>query len=436
MVEQIRRFPGAEVTIIDNASTYAPLLKWYDELQRGGDVKVIRLLENLGKFAPWKCGAVDAAKSEYYVVTDPDLDLSGVPADALEVLRAGMERYEVSKAGLSLAIDDLPEDGIVGPEARHWESQWWKNSVDDRFFNAAIDTTFAMYKRSRGAGAQIRAKPPYTARHLPWYLTPATMTPEYRYYLSEASNVSDWGERMKLIQRDRDEVLAGRYVTFTFDDGDVETAMDVHRIMQPDHATFYIVPGWLGAAPMAHTMDDCNKAAKHGGDWDWRSISYWGHDVGSHTMSHCRADAAGAQAEYAESLEYIKRFGVGPWSLSFPFHMKGPVDAPYDSIRCGNSVRFNGLDTPLRELGSWTIYPDKFDEIVRQLRDLNPPDCHTIFCLHGLNGRLCHPSWDADQFMKLVDVCRALGYKIRSMAEMSRIRRSACLRAGTLWRMP
>lgn len=425
MVRWLSQILDCRVFILDNASTAPDLLAWYDEIAANKPIglEVVRLKDNLGKFAPWKSGLVDSLPGEFYVVTDPDLDLSGIPLDVLDVLKAGMLKHNASKAGLSLRLDDLPEDSLVGQEAAHWEAQWWKDKADDQFFNAAIDTTFAMYRKSKTDGGHIRSAPPYMARHLPWYLNESNMTEEYRYYLSTASSVSDWGNKMKRVHRDRTEPLKGRYVTFTFDDGDVQTAMQANQIMEPDHATFYLVTGWLdGSVPIT---DAYNVGVNHGTDRDWRALAYWGHDIGSHSHGHGLPPEESRIDGYQRSLNYIKRFGVGPFSLSMPYHAKGAVAAPYDSIRCGNSIRFNPLNWPLREVGSWTIYPEKFDEIVKQLRDVNPADCWTVFCLHGLDGRLCVPSWARNDFMRLLDTVRVLGYKVRSMAEMAVARQKA-----------
>lgn len=49
MVEDLFRLNGnSNITIIDNASTYPPLLDWYDEFKK--DISIIRNPTNLG---PW-----------------------------------------------------------------------------------------------------------------------------------------------------------------------------------------------------------------------------------------------------------------------------------------------------------------------------------------------------------------------------------------------
>jgi hypothetical protein len=130
--------------------------------------------------------------ADYYVVTDSDLDLSGIPLDVLDVLRAGLERYpQVHKAGLSLEINDVPADTLN----LDWERSLWTRRIDDLWFDALVDTTFAMYRRGAGwAGNGMRSDRPYTARHVPWY---RKMDEEERYYMDHAdirwaSHVSFW----------------------------------------------------------------------------------------------------------------------------------------------------------------------------------------------------------------------------------------------------
>ena len=195
MVEQLRNFPGIRPVIVDNASSYPPLLDYLARV----DVDVIRLPEHLGKHAPWLSGLVP--HDGWYAATDPDLDLSGCPTDLFVVMREVLEAHPWAiKAGTSLAIDDLPasawRDDVIT-----WENQFWQDRVDDRCFNAPIDTTLAVYRPGRAfdpanwLGPAIRLDRPYTARHLPWYAT--TPTAEDRYYAAHLiSTTPHWSRRV------------------------------------------------------------------------------------------------------------------------------------------------------------------------------------------------------------------------------------------------
>ncbi len=206
MVDYVRKLPEAHIVIIDNASTYPPLLRWYES--NPDNVQIIKLEKNTGPYAPWAIAPALMA-SNYYVVTDSDLDLSCVPVDVLEKLKSGLERFPAaSKAGLSLEINDIPEKSPCHSRVQQWESNYWNTRASDDFFWAKIDTTFAMYRPgSNFAGIHnaLRADRPYTARHLPWYLTPDTVTTEDVYVRDHAVHGRGWSTVSPLIPDPKDE---------------------------------------------------------------------------------------------------------------------------------------------------------------------------------------------------------------------------------------
>ena len=83
---------GHDVYIVDNNSTYKPLLDWYNQQK---DIKIIKLGINGGHKAPWVHGIIDT--SDYYVVTDSDLDISTVPNNWDEILISGIKEFNVEK---------------------------------------------------------------------------------------------------------------------------------------------------------------------------------------------------------------------------------------------------------------------------------------------------------------------------------------------------
>ena len=184
---------GCEVILVDNASTYPPLLEWYESCP----YKVYRLKENRGHMAVWSSGIVNEYPDQYYVVTDPDLDLSGVPRDYLDVLMKGLlGNSEVTKVGLSLMIDDLPTNTFTA-QILEKEGKYWQAIRDlYGFYVAGVDTTFAVYDRERGLNERfywaLRSPEPYVARHLPWYLTRENLTIEELFYLVRATDVSSF----------------------------------------------------------------------------------------------------------------------------------------------------------------------------------------------------------------------------------------------------
>ena len=197
MVAILQKWEGiGPIVIIDNDSTYPPLMEWY-RTQRAA--RVVCLPYNMGHAAPFTLQIAYHAMWRYYVVTDPDLDISRVPGDCLAVLARGLRANpDVVCAGLSLRVDDIPEDCIFD-RGHIWREESPNRAAPlvDGFRSAGIDTTFAMYDNWRDgkhdwnvAKPCIRSDPPYMARHLPWYLTPDTMTDEARYYFDRADSKS------------------------------------------------------------------------------------------------------------------------------------------------------------------------------------------------------------------------------------------------------
>lgn len=204
LVDQVTQLDNAQPVVIDNCSTYEPLLDWYES----NPCDVVRLRENIGHHAPWLSGVISGDRATQYVVTDCDLDLAGVPVELLSVLASAFDwrvRTPV-KSGVALRIDDLPhwQSGVVT-----WESRWWKYPVshDRRFYWAAIDTTFAMYKSTSPhhecmnvvGSTAVRLGGEYQARHVPWYLDCENLDDENRNYFETASASNSWKPRGKSL---------------------------------------------------------------------------------------------------------------------------------------------------------------------------------------------------------------------------------------------
>lgn len=197
LADQVVKLRRAFPVIIDNNSDWEPLLEWYQDCP----YEVIRLRDNLGHHAPWLSGTVKVDNARLYVVTDCDLDIEGVPEDVLEVLERPFlwQKNGIVKSGLGLRIDDIPE---WQTEVRNWESQFWRRRIsgDPLFYDAMIDTTFAMYQQSTPPAAAMRVRPgnavrtgePYVARHMPWYLDGDDLDAENVHYFETAGRSNSW----------------------------------------------------------------------------------------------------------------------------------------------------------------------------------------------------------------------------------------------------
>ena len=135
------------------------------------------------------------------MISDPDLDISSLPEDVLDRLHYGLSNFDIYKCGLSLLLDDLPY--ATSEAARRVyliESGYWVNELEPGYFDASIDTTFALYEKGRlckGFLSGARTAPPYHARHLPWYLSLADLDEEQTNYINTCSQDSSFIQILK-----------------------------------------------------------------------------------------------------------------------------------------------------------------------------------------------------------------------------------------------
>jgi hypothetical protein len=201
LIEFLERRGYENIHIIDNCSTYPPLLQYLKETPH----TVHNMDKNYGHMVFWASGFFDdVIKNEFYVLTDPDiLPSEDCPDDFLGVFHAVLHKMPFAdKVGCALLINDLP-DGYEKKElVMEWESKFWKHPIKNtmglEIYNAAIDTTLALYRpdpemKVKGGSypwalrsARIAGK--FAARHLPWYV--CGESEELEFYKRTASNES------------------------------------------------------------------------------------------------------------------------------------------------------------------------------------------------------------------------------------------------------
>jgi glycosyltransferase involved in cell wall biosynthesis len=185
---------GLEVIIVDNNSDYQPLLDYYATCP----YQVERLPINYGHTVLWQNGLLQKLiNNERYIVTDSDLDLSKVPNDFMQVLHNGLDLFpEFPKCGLSLEIDDLPDNKGTQEMKNKCEARYWTKPLNDLYFDAPVDTTFALYRETtlHYCIEAIRTNRPYTASHVPWYYTDINLLPEDEQNYYRTANASASGK--------------------------------------------------------------------------------------------------------------------------------------------------------------------------------------------------------------------------------------------------
>jgi len=190
----LERAGAQRVVLVDNASTYPPLV----ENLADSPHEVIRLDRNLGHRSPWLAGiAQRLGWDRPYLVTDPDVvPTDDCPLDAIDHLHGVLDRHRwLTKVGLGLRIDDLPGRYAHRDDVMAWEAQFWRQEIEPGLFAAHVDTTFALHRAGPTPAEQHHARTgwPYVARHLPWYADSANPTDEERYYRAHVdAGVNSW----------------------------------------------------------------------------------------------------------------------------------------------------------------------------------------------------------------------------------------------------
>jgi len=188
LVEWLESAEMTNVTIVDNHSTWEPLLAYYKTVC---EMKVLFMPENYGHEVFWKLG-YHHFQTERFIVTDPDVvPAAGCPKDLVLKMHMVADRYKPAKVGPGIRIDNLPDsyglkDLMLRSECRYWDEAARMSPGD--CFQAAIDTTFALYEpgANKWDGAHFRLDFPYVVEHVPWYIPSAEDHAERDFYKATA----------------------------------------------------------------------------------------------------------------------------------------------------------------------------------------------------------------------------------------------------------
>jgi hypothetical protein len=194
LLKWLERAGHRNIVLIDNASTYPPLLRFLEQ----NNYRTIRLKRNLGHTALWRVKELRGIiAKQWFVYTDPDV----IPADTCPLnvvahLHRQLQEFPFYlKAGLGLRLDDIPDCYHLKQRVIDWEQQLIGEEIAPDVFEADVDTTFALYRPGTPyiMGPSIRFQGRYSARHLPWYTDSSLPDEEERYYRSHASpGVTTW----------------------------------------------------------------------------------------------------------------------------------------------------------------------------------------------------------------------------------------------------
>ena len=198
LIDFLKDHNFTNIIIIDNNSTYRPLLNYLENLDT--IVTLHKLDVNDGHLAFWKqTELVEKYTKGYYVITDPDIvPLKECPDDFLKTFKLLLDRaYTRTKVGFSLKIDDIPDTNLNKQKIINWESQYWKTKTNSKAYKAPIDTTFALYRphykyKLKDFTKAWRTDYPVQAKHGGWYIDPKALTIEQKHYQETANSSASW----------------------------------------------------------------------------------------------------------------------------------------------------------------------------------------------------------------------------------------------------
>ena len=198
-ISQLESFNLNKITVVDNASTFPPMVKLLNEISN--KYELIRLNKNRGPHLLIRDLNYYEKLPNYFILSDPDIEISrNIPEDFINTLIEVSEEFKIGKVGLALAIpkeEELIEKFIyMDGEKRsliEWEEQFWENEVGktsqgDSIFLTTLDTTFALYNKKyfnlEDRYKSLRIGGRYTSKHLGSYAKTIVPQEEIEYYLS------------------------------------------------------------------------------------------------------------------------------------------------------------------------------------------------------------------------------------------------------------
>ena len=184
------------IWIIDNNSTYPPLLEWMNAMN--DKYHFVRLQTNVGHLSLFETGLYQRFWKGYYVYTDSDISIPDyVPADFVESLWNVMQRFpKMEKCGCALSINDIPDSFQNKHKVIDWEKQFWNEEICENVYRGGVDTTFALYRPLiipyLSNHVNCRVAGDLTLKHEPWYVDSSHLDDEENYYIEHCKTSTHW----------------------------------------------------------------------------------------------------------------------------------------------------------------------------------------------------------------------------------------------------
>lgn len=122
------------IWIIDNNSTYPPLLAWMNEMN--DKYNFVRLQTNVGHLSLFETGLYKRFWKGYYIYTDSDISIPEyVPNDFVERMWHIMQIFpKIEKCGCALSIDNIPDSFQNKHKVIDWEKQFWREEMRENVY--------------------------------------------------------------------------------------------------------------------------------------------------------------------------------------------------------------------------------------------------------------------------------------------------------------
>jgi hypothetical protein len=216
MVTQLKKYSN-DIVIIDNNSTYKPLLEYYNNFE----YSLLKMDKNYGHKV-YEEKILNTLFGNIFIITDPDLELNPkLPLNFITNLVNISNKYKSSKVGFALEISSInirPELVYADMPLKIWESRFWQNKINDtkwELYIASIDTTFCLINTNY-SGTSIRVANNYTCKHLPWYINfhENLLEDEYDKYLENNISTNYWNDKFKLNKKKNYYELIKNHINF------------------------------------------------------------------------------------------------------------------------------------------------------------------------------------------------------------------------------
>ena len=200
LVHWLIRAGYRNIWVMDNDSTYPPLLEYYSQMEEeAGSVRIYRLGKNLGHTALWDSGILEKLRVKgVYVYTDSDVVPScHCPTDFLQHLLDVLRRYPfLKKVGLGLHTEDITY--FDAEKTKEMEKRFYLHKMEEELYFGAVDTTFALYRNYRHYHLYVSARTTgkFMAHHLPWYYDYRNLPDDEIYYVQQANGSASLIDRI------------------------------------------------------------------------------------------------------------------------------------------------------------------------------------------------------------------------------------------------